>query len=117
MTNYLEILRNEFEAGEGSFLIQIRPDLTWNKSSFSRLVLAMKHCCEEHSTQDKVDRWMASGFYELSIFVREWTTHPNFPRPYSPVYYEKAYQRLDDLAHWFFHGESPFLDGKGFDEI
>jgi hypothetical protein len=117
MDNYLLLLRNEFEAGEGSFLIQIRPDLNWDKASFSRLITVMQRCCHEYSESDTLDRWMSEGFWYVPIFVRDWTTNPSFPRVHQPEYYQKAYQRLDDLAYWFFIGESPYQAGKGFDPM
>ncbi len=41
LENYLTVLRNEFEAGDDSFLIQLRPHLVWDKKSFSRLIAVM----------------------------------------------------------------------------
>ena len=117
MDNYLLVLRNEFEAGEGSFLIQLRPHLEWNKASFSRLVAAMQKCCQEYSDADSLDRWMAQGFWYVPWFVRDWTTHESFPRIHAAGYYDKAYQRLDDLAYWFFFGESPYEKGTGFEPL
>ena len=115
--NYLQVLRNEFEGGKGSFLIQIRPSCNWNKASFTRLITAMQRCCEKFSHRKTLERWMANGFWYLSFFVRDWTTHPNFPQVHEPEYYKKAYQRLDDLAYWFFFGESPYLPGKEFEPL
>ncbi|KAM3091698.1 hypothetical protein ACKFKF_32730 [Phormidesmis sp. 146-12] len=106
MDNYLTILKKEFEAEEGSFLIQLRPDLTWNKAAFARLTLVMQACCEEYSQTATLDRWIAQGFWYIPSFVRDWTTHPNFPQIHTPEYYEQSYQELDDLAYWFFMGES-----------
>ncbi len=60
---------------------------------------------------------MAVGFWYIPSFVRDWTTHEHFPRVDLPEYYEKAYQRLEMLAYWFFFGESPYLAGKGFEPM
>ena len=117
MNDYLKLLRHEFEAGDGSFLIQLRSDLIWEKASFNRLIAVMQSCCEAFSRSDTLERWMAEGFWYVPWFVRDWTTHPNFPRIHQPEYYEKAYERLDDLAYWFFFGESPYLPGKGFEAL
>ena len=117
MDNYVEVLRNEFEAGDGSFLIKLRPDLDWDKEAFSRLVVAMQLYCEKHAGSETLERWVAFGFWYIPRFVRDWTTHPNFPHQYPDNYYEQAYQRLDDLAYWYFMGESPYLDGAGFGPI
>ena len=117
MDDYLLVLRSEFEASDGSFLIQLRSDLHWDKESFTRLITAMQQCCQKHSKSETLERWMANGFWYVPSFVREWTTHPNFPRVHSAEYYQKAYQRLDDLAYWFFFGESPYLNGTGFEPM
>ncbi len=117
MDNYLTVLRNEFEVGDDSFLIQLRPHLVWDKKSFSRLIAVMQECCQQTSNSNALERWMAVGFWYIPSFVRDWTTHEHFPRVHSPEYYEKAYERLDMLAYWFFFGESPYLEGKGFEPM
>ena len=117
MDNYLGILRNEFEAGSESFLSKLRPDLDWNKAAFTRLSTAMKVCCETQPGAETVERWIARGFWYILRFVREWTTHPNFPKIYPIEYYDRAYQRLDDLAFWFFFGQSPYIDNDRFDPM
>ena len=117
MNDYLRALRNEFEGSDSSFLIQIRSELHWNKASFSHLIQVMQRCCEDYSNSATLERWMAVGFWYVPFFVRDWTTHPDFPRQHEAKYYQIAYQRLDDLAYWFFIGESPHLAGKGFEPI
>jgi hypothetical protein len=114
---YLDVLNREFSAEDGSFLIQMRTNLTWDKVAFSRLVTAMEACCKAGEGQEKLERWLAEGFWYVSWFVRKWTTHPNFPRPQPPEYHEKALERLDDLAYWFFFGDSPYEGGRGFEPL
>jgi hypothetical protein len=77
----------------------------------------MEICCKANENSDILERWLAEGFWYLQIFVREHTMHPDFQRIYPQQYNEKAFQRLDDLAYWFFMGESPYLDNKGFDPL
>ena len=115
MDNYIEILKREFDAEDGSFLVKLRSDLEWDKEAFSRLASVMQACCEEHENVETLERWITEGFWYIPTFVRSWTTHENFPRVHSKEYYEKAYQRLDDLAYWFFMGESGYLEGKVFE--
>jgi hypothetical protein len=117
MDHYLDILRSEFDAGSDSFLIKLRPDLDWDKAAFTRLSTAMKDCCERQSSTEPVERWIARGFWYVPRFVRDWTTHPNFPKIYPIEYYDCAYQRLDDLAFWFFLGQSPHADNDRFDPM
>jgi hypothetical protein len=112
MANYLEILKYEFEAREDSFLLKVRTQMEWDKVAFSRLVHAMKVYCEKEAGTESVERWIASGFWYIPQFTRDWTTHPSFPREHSDEYYEQAYHLLDALAYWFFMGESPYEKGK-----
>ncbi len=107
--DYRTVLRHEFGAEEGSFLLQLRVHLEWDRDAFDRLLAAMETCCRDHAGEEKLDRWLAEGFWYLTSFVRDWTTHPQFPRPFPEEYYDAAYQRLDELAEWFFTGESPNL--------
>jgi len=113
---YMETLQQEYEAADGSFLIEIRTSLYWDKGAFSRLTAAMKQCCLDSAGKDRLDRWLAELFWYLSDYVRAWTTHPNFPRTYSQEYYEKAYERLYNLAYWYFRGYSPYIDDARFDD-
>ena len=111
MNNYIDILRNEFVEMDDSFLIKIRVHLEWDKKHFAQLVSAMKACCENQEGAENIEKWLAGGFWYVSRFVRDWTTHENFPRPYPNEYYEEAYEYLDDLADWLFMGECPYLGG------
>lgn len=56
--------------------------------------------------------WLAEIFWFLSHFVRDWTTHEAWDADHAhePEYFQKAYQRLDRLASWFFSGRCPWLD-------
>jgi hypothetical protein len=46
--------------------------------------------------------------------VRDLTSHPAWKEEYArePDYFNKAYARLDDLAFWFFEGQSPQIDDE-----
>ena len=110
--DYLEILKHEFEADDESFILKLRAHLEWDKALFSQLITAMKNYCENETDNKLVARWIAQGFWYIPQFTKDWTVHPNFPRVHSEEYYQKAYQLLDDLAYWFFMGESPYQDGK-----
>jgi hypothetical protein len=100
----LAVLRREFDACEGSFLLRLRSWLEWDPVAFSRLERAMRAVCQQCQEQDRLERWMAEGFYDASRSVRDWTSHPNFPRPEPAQYYQDCIERLDDLADWFFRG-------------
>jgi hypothetical protein len=112
MDDYEPILRREFTAEDGSFLIQLRCQLTWDKAAFSRVILAMEKCAVAHQGRDVIERWIAEGFWYIEGFTKDWSTHPSFPRPHGEEYYEAAYERLSDLSYWLFVGESPYEGGK-----
>lgn len=107
--DYRTVLRHEFGAEEGSFLLSLRVRLEWDRNAFDCLLAAMATCCRDQAGAEKLERWLAEGFWYLSSFVRDWTTHPQFPRSLPEEYYDTAYRRLDELAEWFFTGESPYL--------
>ena len=117
MDEFAAILRNEFAACEGSFLIKLRSHFEWDKTAFNRLSSAMKACVESKSDDSMLERWVAEGFWYVPRFVREWATHPDFPKIYKADYYDRAFTRLDDLAYWYFMGESPYESGEHFEEF
>ena len=100
----LELLRREFSAQDGSFLLQLRIDLHWDRQAFSRLEQAMRRACALLESRDDLDRWLAEGYWYLSDFVPGHTSHPNFPRPEPEQYYNDCIQRIGDLTDWFFRG-------------
>ena len=108
-------LRSEFNAADGSFLLQLRCDLHWDQTAFTRMTDAMREYCRSRNTEDDIPRWIAYGFWYVESFVRDWSTHPSFPREYDAEYYERAYARLHDLAYLLFTGESPYQDSKAMD--
>ena len=114
---YLDVLRKEFAAEDGSFLLTMRIESKWDKDAFSRLVEAMKICCERYADRTLLERWLADGFWYLSATVEGHTQHPAFRRPYKQEYYERAYRRLWDLADWFFTGSRPYVPGHGFEPL
>lgn len=113
----LQVLRNEFEAGDGSFLITIRPNMIWDVQAFDRLSKAMEDYCRAHDGSQTLERWVAEGFWYVPGFVRNWTTHPEFPRPLAAICYDIAYRRLDDLADWYFLGSNPYPDRHVWEPI
>ncbi|MBB2948976.1 hypothetical protein FB565_008762 [Actinoplanes lutulentus] len=108
MDDALTVLRQEFDATEGSFLLRVRCDLVWDRAAFSRLERAMRVSCEQYESRDDLPRWLVEGFWDVSQSVADWTAHPNFPRPHPAQYYEDCLARLQDLADWFFRGWHPY---------
>ncbi|MEV7196655.1 hypothetical protein AB0N81_33380 [Streptomyces sp. NPDC093510] len=107
----MDVLRREFAAEEGSFLLRLRCDLTWDREAFTRLERAMRIACAHHQASEQLHRWMADGFYEVATAVPAWTAHPDFPRPAPQSYYEDCLERIGDLADWFFRGEPAYVEG------
>lgn len=107
----IERLRHEFEAEEGTFLLQLRCDMHWDRDAFRRLVDAMQGYLESQRDDEHLPRWIAEGFWFLGHFVKEWSSHPRFSRPLAQGYYEAGYRRLHDLGWWLFMGASPYESG------
>lgn len=114
MHNADDVLRNEFSAQGGSFLLQLRHDFYWDKVAYRRLTEAMLVYAKHVSGDSPLDRWAAQGFWFTELFTRSHTAHPNFPRPEPPEYYAAALRRLEDLCKYLFDGESPYDGETGF---
>ncbi|HEX5158257.1 MAG TPA: hypothetical protein VFW17_13660 [Ktedonobacterales bacterium] len=133
------VLQREFSAEEGSFLLQLRTEMIWDKAAFTRLTTAMLECCKAYDRtfrppetlplsetqletlladyyQQSVPRWLAEGFWYLSDFPKGHTSHPAWHDTIArePEYYDKAYWRLFILADWFFTGQGPLDPDKRF---
>jgi len=115
--NCQEALRHEFEASDGSFLIKLRTHLEWDKNSFNRLTELMLQYLRERPPDAPIPRWVAEGFWFLDGWVRDWSSHPCFPKHHGDEYYAAAYERLHDLAYWLFTGASPYEGASGFDPL
>ena len=123
--DYSTVLWHEFNAEEGSFLLQLRCDFVWDRAAFTRLTEAMLACCQAYD-EDKqqstvlrqvsdpmyVPRWLADGFWYVATYVEGHTAHPAWKEKIAadPSYYNRAYERLRDLADWFFSGHCGYLD-------
>ncbi len=59
--------------------------------------------------KDLIETWIAQGFWYCDTWIREWTSHPNFPKPPEPEYSD-ALELIHDLAFLLFSGESPYQD-------
>lgn len=103
--NQLDVLRHEFRAEEGSFLLTLRTEYDWDRAAFTRLEQAMRAVAAEYADRDQLDRWLADGYYYVATYVPALTQHPDFPRPSPDDYYEACIRRLDVLAAWFFSGQ------------
>jgi hypothetical protein len=107
------VVLSEFNAFEGSFLLQLRIDLHWDREAFTRLAQTMIQCCRIFETEHIVPKWIAEGFWDIPSFVRGHTAHSYWDKlkATDPAYFEASYELLDDLACWFFTGQYPKLGG------
>src|SRR5213592_3958868 len=102
-----QILKREFEAEKGSFILQARSRYEWDWDAFRRLTSAMYDVADEVKGQPSVETWIAQGFWFCDTWIRDHTSHPNFPRPPEEAYRD-ALALLDELAYFLFMGQSPF---------
>lgn len=105
----LERLRHEFNAEEDTFLLTMRCECLWDPEAFQSLTSAMYDVAVEVHQYPTIEKWIAEGFWFCDTWIREWTSHPNFPRP-NKREYEASLQLIHDLAWFLFMGESPYLD-------
>jgi hypothetical protein len=113
----LELLRREFGAEDGSFLLRLRSDLYWDRAAFSRLEQAMRRVCAQQESQQQLGRWLVEGYWYLSDNVPAHTSHPGFPRPEPAEYYQAVIKRLWDLQYWFVMGQSPYDPGYEWPDL
>ena len=97
-------LKSQFDGDDGSFLIRLRCENTWDRDAFDRLVHAMKACCISSADSDTLDRWIADGFWDAEHSARDWISQSD---SVTDPYYQSAIELLHELAYWYFRGESP----------
>jgi hypothetical protein len=102
-----DVLKREFEAEDGSFLLHVRCDLTWDEVAFRRLTSAMYDVADAVRGSPSIESWIAEGFWYCDTWLPDWTSHPNFPRPQD---YDDRMRLIHDLAYFLFIGQSPYLD-------
>lgn len=99
------ILAHEFNAEEGSFLLELRVERTWDDAAFQRITEAMAACCAATSAEDHLERWVADGFHYLATFPRGHTDHAYWTDHPQREAIDDGLERLDELAYWYFTGE------------
>ncbi|MDQ1921530.1 hypothetical protein [Massilia pseudoviolaceinigra] len=101
----VEALREQFQSEDG-FLVELRCFARWDKAAFARLVAAMQRYLESAGHGEHLERWMAEGFWLHGDMVKVLSSPPEFRNALGKEYLDAAYQRLSDLACWFFTGAS-----------
>lgn len=101
--DWQEVLRYEFEAGENSFIFQLRCGLGWDKAAYLRLFNAMRECCKAHNGQTHIERWIAEGFWYLDFYLGS-SLEQTQVKTEDTKYRENAVVNLSHLAWWLFTG-------------
>ena len=109
MSSPEDILKAEFEGADGSFLTLARCELRWDAVAFKRMTGAMFDVACKIRGAESIDHWVAHGFWFCDTWVRDWTSHPDFPKP-EKAYYDSSLRLLHDLAYFLFLGQSPYQD-------
>ncbi|HEY8026798.1 MAG TPA: hypothetical protein VIF60_19820 [Burkholderiaceae bacterium] len=104
-----QILKSEFDAEDGTFLLIARCQLSWDKNAFKWLTAVMYDVAANVNKSNEIPKWIANGFWFCDKWIPEWTSHPNFLRP-DDRYYKKSCELIHDLAYFLFNGESPYED-------
>ena len=116
----MKLLKAQFDAVPGSFLDLLRTEFIWDKDEYAKLLKAMVQIAEEFTNIELLPRWLSFGFWYIPDFVRTWTTHPSWENYINAdkEYFDRARQRLYDVAYWFFVGKSIYKDqDKNLDAI
>ncbi|MFD4751956.1 hypothetical protein [Streptomyces sp. NPDC058426] len=98
----LAVLRAEFAAEEGSFLLGLHEG-EWDAEGFTRLERAMRAACTWCAGAALLERWLAEGFHLIPREVRAKAACLRRP-PHDTA---GLCDRLDDLSLCFFLGEPP----------
>jgi len=104
-----EILKREFDAEDGSFLGVVRGELRWDHSAFRRLTNAMYDVADEARGKPVIEAWIAEGFWYCDTWLKDWTSHTNFPR-LPEREHRDAIELIHELAYFLFTGDSPYED-------
>jgi hypothetical protein len=111
LDHWRDVLQREFAAADGSFLAIAQEELRWDKDAFRELLEAMRDGCIRCADDERLDRWMAHGFFYVPAFVRAWSLQPGFERP-DDAYWSRAIALLETLGHWYLWAEPPTPDGN-----
>jgi len=104
-----EKLRHQFDAGENSFLLILRCELRWDWNAFYELTSLMYDVAFDSQAESCFEKWVAEGFWYCDTWIKEWSSHPNFPAP-EVGQHEKAIALLHDLAWFYFMQDDPYRD-------
>lgn len=83
-----------------------------------KLLMTMRDYCRSLEEEVKLEREIAEGFWFISHFVRDWTTHEGFrnANKLPEEYYIEAYELIYHLSWWYFTNDCPFISEDDFNE-
>lgn len=112
-----EELLYEFNGEENSFLITIRCDLEWSHAKFIKLLNTMRDYCKQKQSRDPLDKEIAQGFWFVTWFIKDWTSHSGFRNgnKFSDDYYTQSYKFIHDLSYWYFMNEPIYVEEEYFE--
>ncbi|MDP4177122.1 MAG: hypothetical protein Q8900_02115 [Bacillota bacterium] len=118
MEKYINDLLDELKGEENSFILNIRCKIEWKHDSFIKLVRIMRYYCSNRENEEKLDKNIAEGFWFVSWFIKDWTSHENFRKTnkFPDEYFNKAYEIIFDLCYWYFTQECIFISEDTFNE-
>ncbi|AWI04658.1 hypothetical protein [Clostridium drakei] len=117
MTNKVtDKLLHEFRGEGNCFLISIRCDLEWSHNKFINLLNSMRDYCKQMQSSDPLDKEITQGFWFVSWYIKDWTSHSNFRNinKFSEEYYSQSYELICDLSYWYFMNEPIFVEEEYF---
>jgi len=101
-------LKDELNAENGSFLLELRTEFNWNHKSFVNLMTELNNESNKTKNDSELSREITSGFWYVSDFIKNWTEHENFIKKLPTEYYNKAYELINDIVYTYFMSESPY---------
>jgi len=104
-------LKREFDAEKNTFLLKLRCELTWDEEAFRILTSLMYDVAKSLQGKEEIPTWIAQGYWFCDTWIRDWTSHENFPRP-GKDYYQRAIELIHDLSYFLFMSESPYEDNS-----
>jgi hypothetical protein len=97
----LELLRHEFSAGDGLFLLQLRVDLHWDWRTFSRLEQAMRRVCTQQEPHEQLV--LRRSVPEGTLRDGSWVWVESRATAFVPItacYYQKAMAAAMSFTTW-----------------
>lgn len=96
-----EELLYEFRGEENSFLIAIRCDLEWSHAKFVKLLNTMNNYCKQKHSSDPLDKEIAQGFWFVSWYIKDWTSHSGFrnANKFHDDYYTHSYELIHNFSY------------------